>query len=208
MNIFTKSRTFCRRHFQTFTLRWRHNGHGGVWNHQPYHCLLNRLVRRRSNKTSKLRITGLCAGNSPGAGEFPAQMASNAENVSIWWRHHVSMNEVCCILIHISWKFVFRCPIYNNPALVQIMVWCRTSYYLNQRWHSLLAVICAIQQRWDESAKYVTACSGKSYQFHWNKHTLVHVDENVYTHGLFVVVHLDLVYAHTTYLQLFLLVVL
>ena len=22
------------------------------------------------------------------AGEFPAQMASNAENVSIWWRHH------------------------------------------------------------------------------------------------------------------------
>ena len=30
----------------------------------------------------------LC-GNSPGTGEFPAQMASNAENVSIWWRHHV-----------------------------------------------------------------------------------------------------------------------
>ena len=26
--------------------------------------------------------------SSPGAGEFPAQMASNAENVSIWWRHH------------------------------------------------------------------------------------------------------------------------
>ena len=26
---------------------------------------------------------------SPGTGEFPAQMASNAENVSIWWRHHV-----------------------------------------------------------------------------------------------------------------------
>ena len=27
-------------------------------------------------------------GNSPGTGGFPAQMASNAENVSIWWRHH------------------------------------------------------------------------------------------------------------------------
>ena len=38
-------------------------------------------------KTSKLRVTGLCAGNSPVTGEFPAQMASNAENVSIWWRH-------------------------------------------------------------------------------------------------------------------------
>ena len=53
------------------------------------YCLLNRLFRRRSKKTSKLRVTGLCAGNLPVTGEFPAQMASNAENVSIWWRHHV-----------------------------------------------------------------------------------------------------------------------
>ena len=30
----------------------------------------------------------LCAGNSPVTGEFPAQMASNAESFSIWWRHH------------------------------------------------------------------------------------------------------------------------
>ena len=40
-------------------------------------------------KTSKLLVTGLCGGNSPGSGEFPAQRASNAENASIWWRHHV-----------------------------------------------------------------------------------------------------------------------
>ena len=70
------------------TLRWRHNGQDDVSNHQPHHCLLNCLFGRRSKKTSKLRVTGLCAGNSPGTGEFPAQMASNAENVSIWWRHH------------------------------------------------------------------------------------------------------------------------
>ena len=69
-------------------LQWRHNERDSVSNHQPYHCLLNRLFRRRSKKTSKLRVTGLCAGNSPGTGEFPEQMASNAENVSIWWRHH------------------------------------------------------------------------------------------------------------------------
>ena len=25
---------------------------------------------------------------TPGTGEFPPQMASNAENVSIWWRRH------------------------------------------------------------------------------------------------------------------------
>ena len=39
-------------------------------------------------RKSKLRITDLCAGNSPVIGEFPAQMASNAENVTIWWRHN------------------------------------------------------------------------------------------------------------------------
>ena len=37
----------------------------------------------------KHQSTSLCEENSPGTGEFPAQMASNAENVSIWWRHHV-----------------------------------------------------------------------------------------------------------------------
>ena len=42
---------------------------------------------------SKLRVTGLCEGNSPGTGEFPAQMASNAENVSIWWRHHENVAQ-------------------------------------------------------------------------------------------------------------------
>ena len=45
-------------------------------------------------KTSKLHVTGLCVGNSPGTGEFPAQMASYVENVSIWWRHHVSIIKI------------------------------------------------------------------------------------------------------------------
>ena len=57
-----------------FTLRWRHNGRDSISNHQPHDCLLNRLFRRRSKKTSKLRVTSLCAV----PGEFPAQMASNA----------------------------------------------------------------------------------------------------------------------------------
>ena len=64
-------------------LLWRHNGPDSVSNHQPHDCLLNRLFRRRSKKTSKLRVTGLCARNSPGTGEFPKQMTSTAENVSI-----------------------------------------------------------------------------------------------------------------------------
>ena len=53
------------------TLQWRHNGCDSVSNHQPHGCFLNRLFRHRSNKTSELRATGLCAGNSPEAGEWP-----------------------------------------------------------------------------------------------------------------------------------------
>ena len=52
-------------------LHWRHNDHDGVSNHQPNGCLLNRLFRRRSKKTSKLRVTGLCAGNSRGPVNSP-----------------------------------------------------------------------------------------------------------------------------------------
>ena len=53
------------------SLHWRHNDHDGVSNHQPHGCLLNRLFRRRSKKTSKLRVTGLCVGNSPGPVNSP-----------------------------------------------------------------------------------------------------------------------------------------
>ena len=42
-------------------------------------------------KTSKFHVAGLCEGNSPMTGEFPAQRVSNAENVSIWWRHHAHL---------------------------------------------------------------------------------------------------------------------
>ena len=64
--------------------------------------------RRRSKKTSKLRTTGLCAGNSPVTGEFLAQRASNAENVSIWWRHresHFGHKTVAGLPMLVRWHF-------------------------------------------------------------------------------------------------------
>ena len=78
------------------SLQWRHNEQDGVSNHQRLECLLNRLFRPRSKKTSKLRVTGLCEGNSPVTGEFPAQRASKAENVSIWWRRHSYWSITAC----------------------------------------------------------------------------------------------------------------
>ena len=65
-----------------------HNEWDGVSNHRRHDCLPNRLIRRRSKKTSKLRATGFCEGNSPVSGELPTQPASNAKKVPIWWRHY------------------------------------------------------------------------------------------------------------------------
>ena len=69
--------------------------------------------RRKSKKTSKLRVTGLCAGNSPVTGEFPAQRASNAENVSIWWRHHAKKGVI---------KYTRRLDYLNKSMLKSVLV--------------------------------------------------------------------------------------
>ena len=72
------------------SLQWRHNERDAVSNHRRFDGLLNSWFRRRSKKTSKFGVTGLCEGDSPVNGESPSQRAGNAENVSIWWRHHVT----------------------------------------------------------------------------------------------------------------------
>ena len=129
-------------------LQWRHNGLDSVSNHQPHHCLLSRLFGRRSKKTSKLRVTGLCAGNSPGTGQFPTQMASYAENVSI--------DDVIMAIVGTNWRCLHEAHLYwaslcglnslrlsvaiwsqgTCSILVQIMAWCHPapSHYLNQYW--------------------------------------------------------------------------
>ena len=61
-----------------------HNERDGVSNHRRLDCLLNRLFRRRTKKTSKLRITDLY--------EFLAPRARKAEKISFWWRHHGLLN--------------------------------------------------------------------------------------------------------------------
>ena len=145
-------------HVDLISIRWRRNGPDSVPSHQPRDCLLNRLFRRRSKKTSTHRATGLCAGNSPGTSEFPAQMASNAENVSIWWRHHDTCasdrprsDGLCylgiCVFIH----FFYSCKHFAlQPFKGLIQFWtyisCDTTFIkphtprLTQYWK--LLVIC------------------------------------------------------------------
>ena len=75
------------------TLQWRHNGRDGFLNHRLLDCLLNRLFRRRSKWTSKLRVTGLCEGelwpvNSPHKGPVTRKM-SPVDDVTMIYDHRV-----------------------------------------------------------------------------------------------------------------------
>ena len=63
------------------------------------------IDQRKHQSSSSPRL--LCAVNSPVTGEFPAQMASNAENVSIWWRHHASTPLLYHKKVLVS---IERCP--------------------------------------------------------------------------------------------------
>ena len=61
-----KFHTFhLRRSMMCISVHWRPNESDDVSNHQPHSCLLKRLFRHRSKKTSKLCVTCLCDGNSP-----------------------------------------------------------------------------------------------------------------------------------------------
>ena len=57
-------------------------------------------------------------------GEFLAQKASNAENVSIWWRHHVKKiaQSLPSVVVNVS-------PYFDS--------------YLNVWWHNQLRNVCA-----------------------------------------------------------------
>ena len=113
------------------TLHWRHNGHDSVSNHQPQDCLINCLFRRRSKKISKLRVTGLCAGNSPKTGEFPTQMAGNAENVSIWWRHHECNLSMGSSTLFLTLFSDIRQNLYLFEYILSLSLWRLFVYIFN-----------------------------------------------------------------------------
>ena len=133
------------------SLRWRHNGSGCVSNHQPHDCLLNRLIRRRSKKSSKLCVTGLCAGNSPVTGELPTSSRFIDDVVYAAWPMAAELIPVYVDLTYIPWTkwlpfrrryfqmhfrewkvFIFWSIFHwslflinNKPPLAYIMAWRR-----------------------------------------------------------------------------------
>ena len=129
------------------SLQWCYNECDGISNHQLPECLL----KRRWEKTSKLRITGLCEGNSPVTGEFPAQRASNAENFSIWWCHHDDVIYV------IAWRTVDKAITKTTPPALTCN-WpvidkciltgkgnCKAGLYIISRNLTNYTVVCVFQ---------------------------------------------------------------
>ena len=60
--------------FVIFSLQWRHIERNGVSDHRRPDCLLNRLFRCKSKKTTTLRVTALCDGNLPMTGGCSSQI--------------------------------------------------------------------------------------------------------------------------------------
>ena len=103
-----------QKHVSHIFLQWRHNERDGVSNHQRLDCLLNRLLRYRSKKTSKLRVTGLCEGNSPVILRTKGQ-----------WRWK------CFHLMTSSWSYQYsfsRGTRRNRNADLKFAVWCYIFY--------------------------------------------------------------------------------
>ena len=96
-NIWIHVSAMVRRYnkMEQWSLQWHHNECDGVWSHRCLDCFPNRLFWRRSKKTSKLHVTGFCEVNPQVTGGLSSQRASNAANVSIWWRH--IQNTLLCV---------------------------------------------------------------------------------------------------------------
>ena len=118
-------------------LQWRHNGRNGVSNHQPRDYLFIRWFGHRSKKTPKLRVTGLCAGNSPVNGEFLAQRPSNAENLSIGWRHRDSTNlawyYMVAQIMTVMISMIFKIKPFRICCVCRILIF-KFEIHLNWGW--------------------------------------------------------------------------
>ena len=101
--------------------QWHHNGRDGVSNRQPHDCLLNRLFRHRSKKTSKLHFTGLRVGNSsrkgPATGKCFHLMMSSCTTETDTYRNRYSMN----IFLNASGqRFIYPIPLLKKMVLKQV----------------------------------------------------------------------------------------
>ena len=137
---------------------WSDDDHDSVSNHQPHGCLLNRLFRQIKEKIKAPRHWPLC-GEFTGAGEFPTQRASCAENVSIWWRHHEvridGLKHNICLLengdSYTFFKYTIMMDLWMLAGLVKRPVWMRSRTFKGY-WIFYGRIKCHIKvDAWDAS---------------------------------------------------------
>ena len=108
-------------------LQWRHNEGDGVSNRWCVDCLLSHLFRRRSKKTSKLRVSGICEGRP---------LICNEPN-QIWFALGCSDNiRVCWRCINSLWPSKSTWRHRSKSTLAQVMDCClmAASHNLEDWW--------------------------------------------------------------------------
>ena len=75
-------------------------------------------------KKSKLCVTGLCVGNSPVTGDFPAQMASNAEMFPSTQMAHASGSQELTILIYCALPIAHYALHNERCWIIYVEVFC------------------------------------------------------------------------------------
>ena len=107
-------------------------------------------ARRRSIQHQSSASLAFVMGHSPVTGEFPARRSSNAEIVSICWRHHDALTCMCvlpffarecwnmhCITVLSSvYILVYISHIYcvSKTLSKSMLACCKASHYLSQCW--------------------------------------------------------------------------
>ena len=119
-------------------------------------------------------------GNSPATGEFPSQRASNAENVSIWWRHHdliffatSKQSRELYLPLHESWQStVILLKVYQpigrvNPVTTLIVA-TRFAYATTEPWILYMNFILAdIRMERIHDKLYMASSSFSSISCHF-----------------------------------------
>ena len=108
----------CKNH----PLQWRHNGHDGVSNHQPYDCLLKRLFRRRSKKASTLVQVTACSRIAPShylnqcriISEIQWYLRGNSQDIP-----HPSISKISLKITNLS----FHSAIPRDNELINVEHW-------------------------------------------------------------------------------------
>ena len=137
------------------TLQWRHNGPDCVSNHLPHDCLLKRSFRRRSKKTSKLRVTGLCTGihrrsvNSPHKGPVTRKMFPIDDVIMIWMCFYASRNKSARQRWDPCWPLIkllegHQVPVWNGWRLPEVLKpWLEPTVKAAEWWTECLSLCLA-----------------------------------------------------------------